>query len=124
MFERELKEFGQRMGMQAFAFSDSGIAALDIEGVGRVSFETAGTEDESELLVYVSTPVQPYDTSVAGRVLTLCDYRNAHPYDLSGGVYKDRAVLLVRLGYRSVSASEIENAVRFLMSAISKALAS
>lgn len=35
MIEREIAEFGRRMGMPAFSLSPAGLAALDVERLGR-----------------------------------------------------------------------------------------
>lgn len=34
MIEREIAEFGRRMGMPAFSLSPAGLAALDVERLG------------------------------------------------------------------------------------------
>ena len=41
MIEREIAEFGRRMGMPAFSLSPAGLAALDVERLGRLHLELA-----------------------------------------------------------------------------------
>lgn len=110
MLEREIKEFGRRMGMPGFALSQAGIAALDIEKFGRLYLE----EGSEELLVYLVAPVAPHDHSASRRILELCGYKNAHPMPLSGGLHADGAVLLTRMAVRDVTTAALENAVDYL----------
>ena len=53
MIEREIAEFGRRMGMPAFSLSPAGLAALDVERLGRLHLELAENAGERELLVYL-----------------------------------------------------------------------
>lgn len=119
MLDHEIAEFGRRMGMPAFALSQGGLAALDVEGLGRLHLEL--NTDTDELLVYVALPIPPHDTAAPRRVLDLCDYRHGYPMPLSGGVYKDQIVLLTRMPAGMASAADIENAVRFLADVMEKA---
>ena len=102
MIEREIAEFGRRMGMPAFSLSPAGLAALA---------ENAG---ERELLVYLARAVPEYDVKAPRRVLERCHYRHADPMPLSGGVHKGNIVLLTRFPERQATAAGIERAVQFL----------
>ena len=99
MIEREIAEFGRRMGMPAFSLSPAGLAALD---------------GERELLVYLARAVPEYDVKAPRRVLERCHYRHADPMPLSGGVHKGNIVLLTRFPERQATAAGIERAVQFL----------
>jgi type III secretion system chaperone SycN len=112
MLDREIAEFGRRMDMPDFALSGNGIAALDVEGVGRFFLER--NEDSSELLVYLTVPVPAHDTQVSRRVLELCSYKHAHPIPLVGGVHAGFVMLLARLPERMVTAAALENTAHFL----------
>ena len=59
MIEREIAEFGRRMGMPAFSLSPAGLAALDVERLGRLHLELAESAGERELLVYLARAVDP-----------------------------------------------------------------
>lgn len=115
MIEREIAEFGRRMGMPSFALSADGLAALDVEGLGRLYLER-GPDDarERELLVYVALPVPDYDTQAPRRVLEACHYRHAHPLPLAGGLHNGNIVLITRLPASRATAADIEKAVLFL----------
>ena len=39
MLEQELNEFGRRMGLPALTFNSDGLAALDVERMGRLHLE-------------------------------------------------------------------------------------
>ncbi len=109
MLDHEIAEFGRRMDMPGFALA-GGVAALDIEGLGRVYFERG----DGELLVYLAVPVPAHDVQAPRRVLELCGYRHAHPMPLCGGVHAGNAVLLTRMDERAVTAAMLENAIAFL----------
>ena len=94
MIEREIAEFGRRMGMPAFSLSPAGLAALDVEHLARA--------------------VPEYDVKAPRRVLERCHYRHADPMPLSGGVHKGNIVLLTRFPERQATAAGIERAVQFL----------
>jgi len=114
MIEREIAEFGRRMGMPAFSLSPAGLAALDVERLGRLHLELAENAGERELLVYLARAVPEYDVKAPRRVLERCHYRHADPMPLSGGVHKGNIVLLTRFPERQATAAGIERAVQFL----------
>ena len=114
MIEREIAEFGRRMGMPAFSLSPAGLAALDVERLRRLHLELAESAGERELLVYLARAVPEYDVKAPRRVLERCHYRHADPMPLSGGVHKGNIVLLTRFPERQATAAGIERAVQFL----------
>ena len=103
MIEREIAEFGRRMGMPAFSLSPAGL-----------HLELAENAGERELLVYLARAVPEYDVKAPRRVLERCHYRHADPMPLSGGVHKGNIVLLTRFPERQATAAGIERAVQFL----------
>lgn len=118
MIEREIAEFGRRMGMPGFALNSQGVAALDVEGMGRLFLE----QSEHELLVYLALPCPAYDHEAPRRILRLCHYKNAHPLPLTGGFFSNKYLLLTRLSERAVTAAAIENAAQFLAEIMGKAV--
>ena len=96
MIEREIAEFGRRMGMPAFSLSPAGLAALDVERLGRLHLELAENAGERELLVYLARAVPEYDVKAPRRVL------------------EGNIVLLTRFPERQATAAGIERAVQFL----------
>lgn len=112
MFDREIAEFGRRMGMPDFSLPESGVAALDVEKLGRLYLERG--PDGRELLLYLAVSVPAHDTMIPRRALELCSYVHAHPWPLYSGVHANQLVLLTRLDERQTTAAAVENAVRFL----------
>lgn len=111
MLDREISEFGRRMGMPGFALStDNGVAALDVHSLGRVYFERS----EEEILIYLASPVPAHESEFPRRVLSLCGYLHAHPQPLYGGVHAGQVVLLTRVPERTVTAASLETSVAFL----------
>ena len=69
MIEREIAEFGRRMGMPAFSLSPAGLAALDVERLGRLHLELAESAGERELLVYLAPRRRVLDDRAGDGVL-------------------------------------------------------
>ncbi|MDY0273954.1 MAG: type III secretion chaperone SycN [Desulfomicrobium sp.] len=120
MLDREIAEFGRRMGLPQLALPESGVAALDVDKLGRLYLERG--QDTQELLVYLAFPVPAHDSMVLRRALELCSYAHAHPWPLSAGVHAGQLVLLVRLHEREVTAASLENAIHFLSQVLERVL--
>lgn len=116
MLDQEIAEFGRRMGIPSLSLGQGDLLALDVDRMGRLHLEKRNdpVRGESELLVYLAAPCPPHDRTAAARVLDLCHYRHGHPMPLSGGVHRDRFVLLTRMPERTVTAAGLENAAKFL----------
>ncbi len=114
MLERELAEFGRRMGLPGLSFNGEGSLALDVERMGRLYLEKRETDGGAELLVYLTRPCPPHDTDAPARALSLCHYRHAHPFTLSAGLHRDQLIVLTRLDERESTAARIEQAVLLL----------
>ncbi len=119
MIDHEIAEFGRRMGISGLAFPPSGIIALDVEGFGRLHIERR--DDEAEVLVYVTRPLPAHDREAPRRILELCDYRKGLPLVLTGGVYDDRLMLLIRLPQQEFTAGLLEADIRILGDLVRKA---
>ena len=108
--EHEIEQLGRRMGIANLALSAEGMMAFDVDGMGRVFLDLKS----GELLVYLARSVPSHDRGMAGRILAVCHYRNAHPVPLSGGVHNGLAILLTRMAERRVSTAFLENTVNYL----------
>ena len=69
MLEQELSEFGRRMGLPALAFTPGGLAALDVEHMGRLHLEKSGKPGAEELLIYLVLPCPVHDREAPERAL-------------------------------------------------------
>ncbi len=114
MLENEIANFANRMNMPSFSLNEKGMASLVIgenEDAMLFSFE----KTESELLLYLSIPVKPYDTKASERVLELSHYKYNHPFPLTTGLYNNKAFLISRFEHAAITAATIENVFEFLM---------
>lgn len=118
MLAYEIQAFGQRLGLDALALDHNGIAQLNIDGLGSLFLELADGNGRRELLIYLAAQLHEHDDAAPRRLLEACDFRNAHPFPLSAGVFSGRGIVLTRIEERQVTASVIENALRFLTDAL------
>lgn len=109
--EHEIEQFGRRMGIAGLAFTPDGMAALELEGAGRVYLE----RKPGELLVYIARTAPPYDRDMPRRILAACHYSKAHPVPLYSGMHKGQAILLTRMPERGVTTAFLENSVNYLL---------
>ncbi|MBO4317746.1 MAG: hypothetical protein J5855_05680, partial [Mailhella sp.] len=86
----------------------------DISGIGSFFLERSGGGRGSKLFIYLSAPLDAHDPAAIMRYFKLCDYRRNNAFRLSFGLYRGQAFLLSVLDGGSVTASSIENALRFL----------
>ena len=121
MIEREIQEFGNRLGLDQIEASSSGVSQLDIQDIGSLYLER--NEDGHELLVYLTRPVPQYDTESIRRLFEMCDYRRALPIRVSVGVYAGQAIVLTRLNEHEVSAAHLENVLRYFVDFLQQATA-
>ena len=111
MLDYEVEAFGRRLGLEGLKLSSEGIARLDIENIGSLYLERG---QDGEFLLYLSSPLPSHDTASVRRLLELCDYRRGLPMPVSVGAFSGRAILLTRMNEGAVTASTLENALRFL----------
>ncbi len=114
MLEREIYEFGKRLGMDGLALNDQGLVVIDIDNLGRLHLEKA--ENKDILFIYLSLPYESYNDIIPRKVLEICSYLNGHPIPISGGVYDNWVSLLSEQDSNKINASNIENIVRYLAS--------
>ncbi len=114
MMDHEIEAFGRRVGLEQFALNERGMAQLDIGGIGSFFLEAQERAGERCLLMYLSVPADGHDPARAQRLLKMCDFRRNPPFPIAAGLYRGKSVLLSRLEERLVTASAIENTLRFL----------
>lgn len=118
MLDEAIRELGRRAGLEGLTFTADGVAALELEDLGRLHLERrdSGHGEEAEVLLYLALDLPAHDTTdAAQRILELCHWRHAHPFPLAGGVHAGQAVLLTRLPERRATAAALEEALRFLV---------
>jgi len=114
MLEQTLNEFGRRMGLPGLTLGAGGLAALDVQHMGRLHLERYDRGTETELLIYLARAVPAHDRDIAGRILELTHYRHPRSFALSAGIHNDQALVLIRLPERQVTVSNVEKAVLLL----------
>lgn len=115
MIAHEIHAFGQRIGLDGLSLSSDGRARLDIADIGSFYLELTEKNGHRYLSMYLSAPLADHDDVALRRLFHECSYRRGHPLPLSAGVFSGRAILLTRMEEKSVTASSIENALRFLV---------
>ncbi len=109
--DREIAEFGRRLGLGPLAFPERGPLALEIESAGRLYLEPG----EGELWLYLAVPLPPYDRETLPRALARAGFESAPAFPLTCGLTGDSLLLLTRLPAARVTAGELERAADFLM---------
>ena len=118
MLEKELLEFGRRLGMGRLVRPASGPLNLDLEGLGRLSLEeTTG----GQVLLALALPLAPYEKDRLVRALTMCAPEEGRAYPLACAFHLDRLIFMLRLDQGGLTAADLENAARFLIAAAKEA---
>lgn len=121
--EREIEEFGRRLGLSRLALNEKGLAQLNIEGTGSFFLECPEMGQDGTLLLYLAVPLGHCEPETLLRCFRLCDVRKNLPFPLSFGRHKGRLFFLSRMRARDVTAAAIENRLRFLMDCLEEGLA-
>ncbi len=109
--EHEIEEFGRRMGLANLTLTQGAVAALELEGAGRIYLERMA----DDVLVYLARPAPAYDHALPRRILTACHYNRAHPFPLCGGMHQGQAMLIARVAERNVTTAFLENMAQYLL---------
>ncbi len=113
--DREIELFGRRLGIDGLALNEKGMAQLDISGIGSFFLERLVRGGRvGTLLMYLCAPLDTHDPAVLMKYFKMCDYRRNNPFRLSFGLYRGQAFLMSALDEGRVTASSIENVLRFL----------
>ena len=114
MIEHEIMAFGRRLGFERLELDGQGRVQLDISGLGSFSLEMEEGKPSRTLLMHLRAPVDTHDPSHIRKLLMRCNYRHNPPFPLSAGVFRGNAIVMSRMPEDSVTASGIENTLRFL----------
>ena len=114
MFTHAIAQFGQRVHLPGLALSSEGVAALELQGLGRLYLEEGCENARRELLIYMCRPLPPHAAQCRRQALLLCAPAHNHPLPLTAGARGDQLLLLTRLTVPQATGAALENAVRFL----------
>jgi type III secretion system chaperone SycN len=112
MLEKEILEFGRRLGLGRLVPPVSGPLDLELAGLGRLSLEET---PNGQVLLALALPLAPYEKGRLVRALGLCAPEAGRAYPLACGYHQDRLIFMVRLEAVGLSAADLENAARFLI---------
>lgn len=120
MLEREISEFGQRLGLPDLAFDANGHVILEIDTVGVLHMERPAEQADS-LHVYLAREAPPHDKGLARRALELCHYRQHHPFALAAALHRGQCLMLTRVDAASVTAPQLEQIILHLAATLDRA---
>ncbi|MCQ2444964.1 MAG: CesT family type III secretion system chaperone [Mailhella sp.] len=109
MTDRDLNEFGMRLGLPGLGFSEEGTVSLSIGELGTLSLRRA----EDDVLMSLSVPAPYFEAGRMRSLLEACAWQQGAPFAVSAGYFGERYVASVRCG--GFSAAEAENALRRLV---------
>lgn len=118
MLEQEINEFGRRLGLPGLELCAEGLAALDIENVGKLTLERGEGDAEGDILMVLALEGVP-DAGSSGlhyaKALRRCDWRSAQPFLVSTALVHERLIYAIRFAADSATAVELENGLRYLL---------
>jgi len=112
MLEKEIQEFGRRLGLGRLNQPATGPLALTITGLGELSLEALG---DGDFLISLAVAQPPSERGRLVRALRLCAPDQGRPWPLACGQHRDHLIFWVRLPQAGLTAAELENAARFLI---------
>ena len=115
MLERELTDFGERIGIPTLAWGEGEALTLAFGDFGTLTLACPQSEDDDFLLSF-SRPARPEEARKAfWSALASARWSVRHPYALVTGVHRDRWILGLKLPVSRVSGAELESALRYLL---------
>lgn len=118
MLEKEIDEFGRRIGLPGLKLNDNGLAQLNIEGLGCLSLELAaeGRHGERDLIFSIALSPDAHAAEKLPAAFASVNSEERLPLQMATGLLENRLILSARLSTDRVRASDLENALRLLLS--------
>lgn len=115
MLERELTDFGERIGIPNLAWGEGDALTLTFDDLGSLTLACPKSEEDDFLLTF-SRPARPEEARKAfWSALASARWSVRRPYALVTGVHRDRWILGLKLPVSRVSGAELESALRHLL---------
>lgn len=115
MLERELTDFGERIGIPTLAWGEGEALTLAFDDFGTLTLACPQSEDDDFLLSF-SRPARPDEARRAfWAFLRAAHWTSRQPYALAAGMHNDRWILGIKLPLARVSGAELESALRHLL---------
>jgi type III secretion system chaperone SycN len=102
-------ELGRRLGMGELRVAPGEPLALDIDGVGRLTFEVA--DGGEELLATLSWDLAPHDRSTMAAALEAASLERATDFSFQPGLLGDAILLMARRSAMELTAPEVERLI-------------
>jgi type III secretion system chaperone SycN len=80
-----INQFGRSIGIEDLALRENGSVVLDMQQMGKLSFELIG-ERREEISVSLTRRVDFDDSRAPAKLMELCHYRNAPPFAVRAGL--------------------------------------
>lgn len=115
MLERELTDFGERIGIPTLAWGEGDALTLTFDDLGSLTLACPKSEEDDFLLTF-SRPARPDEARRAfWAFLRAAHSTSRQPYALAAGMHNDRWILGIKLPLARVSGAELESALRHLL---------
>lgn len=115
MLDRELADFGARIGIPNLAWDEGNALTLTFDDLGSLTLACPKSEEDDFLLTF-SRPARPDEARRAFRAsLRAAHWTSRQPYALATGMQGDRWILGIKLPVSRVSGAELESALRHLL---------
>lgn len=118
MLSQTIEEFGRRLGLASLALNGRGTAALRLGDLGTFTLEAQG----DELWATLSRPASHEEERLKS-LLEAVGWRRRPPFPVHAALFREQFLLSARFPAETVTAAEIEGALRFMSGTLSKALA-
>ncbi len=116
MLDREISEFGRRLGLSHLELGIQGIICLKVADVGVLFLEQKG-----ETLFVTLAEEGQADVASVKKLLAAINWRTLPKMVVYGGLAKGRRLIVTRLHANTVTAVELENTVRQLITTLESA---
>ncbi len=115
MLDRELADFGERIGIPNLVWGEEEALTLTFDDLGSLTLRCPKNEEDDFLLTF-SRPARPEEVRKAFRAaLRAAHWTSRQPYAVVTGMHKDRWILGLKLPVSRVSGAELESALRHLL---------
>lgn len=118
MLSQTIEEFGRRLGLASLALNDRGAVTLKLGALGAFTLEAQG----DELWATLSRPASHEEERLQA-LLEAVGWRRRPPFPVHAALFREQFLLSARFPTETVTAAEIEGALRFMSDTLSKALA-
>ena len=115
MLERELTDFGERIGILNLAWGEGDALTLTFDDLGALKRAGPQSAEDAVVLTLSRPPPPPQPPPPVWGVVRPPHWTSRQPYALAAGMHNDRWILGIKLPLARVSGAELESALRHLL---------